>query len=60
MLTDQLIGTLARHAGPAPRTTGWRAMGLPLAGATTLALAGGVAVLGAVPASDVATPAPWM
>jgi hypothetical protein len=60
MLTDQLIGTLARHAGPAPRTTGWRAMGLPLAGATTLALAGGVAVLGAVPVSSFATPAPWM
>ena len=29
MHTDQLIGTLARHAGPAPRIAGWRAMGLP-------------------------------
>jgi hypothetical protein len=60
MHTDQLINILAHGAGPAPRSTGWRAMGLPLAGATTLALAGGVAVLGAVPASDFATPAPWM
>ena len=30
MHTDQLIGTLARHAGPAPRIAGWRAMGLPI------------------------------
>ena len=60
MHTDQLVKILAHGAGPAPRSTGWRAMGLPLAGATALALAGGVAVLGAVPASDFATPAPWM
>ena len=60
MHTDQLINTLAHGAGPAPRRSGWRAMGLPLAGATALALAGGLAVLGAAPASDFATPAPWM
>jgi len=60
MHTDQLINTLAHGAGPAPRSSGWRAMGLPLAGATALALGGGLTVLGAVPASDFATPAPWM
>ena len=60
MHTDQLINILAHGAGPAPRSSGWRAMGLLLAGATALALAGGLAVLGAVPASDFATPAPWM
>jgi hypothetical protein len=60
MHTDQLVNILAHGAGTAPRRTGWRAMGLPLAGATALALAGGMAVLGAVPASDFATPAPWM
>jgi hypothetical protein len=60
MHTDQLINTLAHGAGPAPRSSGWRAMGLPLAGATALALVGGLTVLGAVSASDFATPAPWM
>lgn len=60
MHTDQLINTLAYGAGPAPRSSGGRAMGLPLTGATALALAGGLAMLGAAPASDFATPAPWM
>ena len=60
MHTDQLINTLAHGAGPAPRSSGWRAMGMPLAGATALALGGGLTVLGAVPASDFAAPAPWM
>lgn len=60
MQTEQLIGTLTRQAGPARHITGWRAMGLPLAWATGLALAAGVAVLGTAPASDFATSAPWM
>ena len=60
MQTHDLIGTLAHGAGPARTPSGWRLIGLPLAGATALALAAGLALLGAVPASAFATLAPWM
>jgi len=60
MQTDHLISLLTQHAGPASRATPWRALGLPLTAATGLALAGGLALLGAVPASDFVTLAPWI
>lgn len=60
MHTHDLISTLAHGAGPARRLSGWRLIGLPLSGATALALAAGLALLGAAPASAFATWAPWM
>lgn len=60
MQTDHLIALLAQRAGPASRVTAWRALGLPLTAATGLALAVGLALMGAVPASDFVTLAPWI
>ncbi|MEN9418793.1 MAG: hypothetical protein RI988_2413 [Pseudomonadota bacterium] len=60
MRTDELIIALARGAGVAPRPAGWRNLGLPLAAGTAVALALAVGLLGAVPARDFATAAPWM
>ena len=60
MDTDELIGTLSRGAGPAPRVSLRRAFGWPLAAATGVSLAVGVLLLGAVPADQFATSAPWI
>lgn len=60
MRTDDWIALLARGAGTAVRPAPWRTLGLPMAAATLLALAAGLALLGPVPAREFATSAPWM
>lgn len=60
MRTDEWIEVLARGAGTPARAQAWRSVGLPMAAATALALAAGLALLGPVPGREFATPAPWM
>jgi hypothetical protein len=60
MHTDDWIDLLARGAGAAVRPGPWRSLGLPMAAATAVALAGGLALLGPVPLHEFATAAPWM
>lgn len=60
MKTDDLITLLARGAGPAPHLSmGPRLLSLALAGALLSGLLA-VGVLGAIPATMVATAAPWI